>query len=214
MNYYAGIDVSLKSSSIAIVNGHGEIVREAKAASDPISLIEWLRGCGLPLERIGLEAGPTSQWLYSGMKEAGFAVELLETRHVRNAFKTMAVKTDRKDAHGIAELVRVGWYRPVHCKSLDAQETRVMLAARKLVDKKLRDVEMTLRGLLRNFGLKVGRTTPTRFADRIKELVSGTRRCRSSRSRCWRCTRCCCVSSRSWRSECAGSRATAPRLGC
>jgi len=172
MNYYAGIDVSLKSSSIAVVNANGEIVRETKVPTDPIPLIEWLRGCGLPLERIGLEAGPWSQWLYAAMKEAGFAVELLETRHVRNAFRTMAVKSDRKDARGIAELVRVGWYRPVHCKSLDAQETRVMLSARRLVDQKLGDVEMTLRGLLRNFGLKVGKTTPTRFADRIKELVS------------------------------------------
>ena len=87
--------------------------------------------------------------------------------------KTMTVKTDRKDACRIAELVRVGWYRPVHCKSMDAQETRTMLAARKLLDQKLRDIEMSLRGLLRGFGLKVGRTTPTRFADRIKELVSG-----------------------------------------
>jgi transposase len=173
MNYYAGIDVSLKSSSIAVVNDQGEIVREGKVPTDPISLIEWLRGCGLPMQRIGLEAGSFSQWLYTGLKEAGFAVELLETRHVRNAFKTMAVKTDRKDARGIAELVRVGWYRPVHCKSLDAQETRTLLSARKLVDQKLGDIEMSLRGLLRNFGLKVGKTTPTRFADRIKELVSG-----------------------------------------
>jgi transposase len=173
MNYYAGIDVSLKCSSIAVVNANGEIVREAKVATDPMVVIEWFRSYGLQMERIGLEAGPFSQWLYAGMKEAGLAVELLETRHVRNAFKTMAVKTDRKDARGIAELVRVGWYRPVHCKSMDAQETRTMLSARKLIDQKLRDVEMSLRGLLRGFGLKVGKTTPTRFADRIKELVSG-----------------------------------------
>jgi transposase len=173
MNYYAGIDVSLKCSSVAVVNANGEIVREAKVETDPTSVLEWLRSCGLPMERIGLEAGPFSQWLYAAMKEAGFAVELLETRHVRNAFKTMSVKTDRKDARGIAELVRVGWYRPVHCKSMDAQETRTMLAARKLVDQKLKDVEMSLRGLLRGSGLKVGKTTPTRFADRIKELVSG-----------------------------------------
>jgi transposase len=173
MNYYAGIDVSLKCSSVAVVNGNGEIVREAKVATDPVAVIEWFASCGFQMHRIGLEAGPLSQWLYAAMKEAGLAVELLETRHVRNAFKTMAVKTDRKDARGIAELVRVGWYRPVHCKSLDAQETRTLLATRKLVEKKLRDVEMSLRGLLRGFGLKVGKTTPTRFADRVKDLVSG-----------------------------------------
>jgi transposase len=125
------------------------------------------------MSRIGLEAGPLSQWLYAVMKQAGLPVELLETRHVRTAFKTMPVKTDRKDARGIAELMRMGWFRPVHCKSMSAQETRAMLTTRRLIDSKLRDVEMNLRGVLRGFGLKVGKTTPTNFADRIKELVSG-----------------------------------------
>jgi transposase len=59
-----------------------------------------------------------------------------ETRHVRNAFKIMSVKTDRKDAQGIAELMRLGWFRPVHCKSMEAQETRAMLTTRKLVQKR------------------------------------------------------------------------------
>src|SRR4029077_5926513 len=90
----------------------------------------------------------------------------------RNAFKTMAVKTDRKDARGIAELMRVGWFRPVHCKSMEAQETRAMLTARTLVQSKLHDIEMSLRGILRGFGLKVGKTTSNRLAGRINELVS------------------------------------------
>ena len=109
--------------------------------------------------RIGLEAGPLSQWLYAAMKEAGLAVELLETRHVRDAFKAMPVKSDRNDARGIAQLMRLGWFRPVHCKSMAAQEMRAMLTARKLVQSKLLDVEMSLRGILRGFGLKVGKTT-------------------------------------------------------
>jgi transposase len=100
-------------------------------------------------------------------------VELLETRHVHNAFKIMPVKTDRKDARGIAELMRLGWFRPVHCKSMEAQETRAMLTARKLVQKGLYEVESSLRGILRGFGLKVGKTTAARFEARIKELVAG-----------------------------------------
>jgi transposase len=100
-------------------------------------------------------------------------VELLETRHVRKALELMPVKTDRNDARGIAELMRLGWFRPVHCKSLAAQEVRALLTARKLVQAKLYDVEMSLRGILRGFGLKVGRTTPRRFAGRIRELVAG-----------------------------------------
>src|SRR6266852_5108826 len=107
------------------------------------------------------------------MKQAGLAVELLETRHVRDAFKAMPVKSDRNDARGIAQLMRLGWFRPVHCKSIDAQEVRAMLTARKLVQSKLRDVENSLRGILRGFGLKVGKTTEREFAGRIEELVAG-----------------------------------------
>jgi transposase len=173
MNHYAGIDVSLECSSVCVVDANGKIVREAKVASEPEALIGWLCSLGLRLERIGLEAGPLSQWLYAEMQKAGLAVELLETRHVRNAFKTMPVKTDRKDARGIAELMRLGWFRPVHCKSMEAQETRAVLTARKLVQSKLHDVEMSLRGILRGFGLKVGRTTPKQFEARIKDLVTG-----------------------------------------
>ena len=107
------------------------------------------------------------------MREAGLLVELLETRHVRDAFKAMPVKTDRRDARGIAQLMRLGWFRPVHCKSLPAQELRAILTARKLVQNKRHDLEMSLRGILRGFGLKVGQTTPRNFETRVRELADG-----------------------------------------
>ncbi len=173
MNHYAGIDVSLECSSVCIVDASGKIMREAKVASEPEALIGWFGALGLKLDRIGLEAGPLSQWLYAALKAAGLSVELLETRHVRDAFKAMPVKSDRNDARGIAQLMRLGWFRPVHCKSMEAQEVRAVLAARKLVQAKLRDVENSLRGILRGFGLKVGKTTANGFAGRIQELVSG-----------------------------------------
>src|ERR1700694_1672033 len=173
MNHYAGIDVSLECSSVCVVDANGKILREAKVASEPDALIAWFRSLGFGLERIGLEAGPLSQWLFAAMKEAGLAVELLETRHVRKAFEAMPVKSDRNDARGIAQLMRLGWFRPVHCKSMSAQETRSLLTARKLVQSKLRDVENSLRGILRGFGLKVGKTTEREFAGRIEELVAG-----------------------------------------
>lgn len=173
MNYYAGIDVSLECSSVCVVDGNGRIVREGKVASEPQTLIAWLGSGGPSLERIGLEAGPLSQWLYAALREAGLAVELLETRHVKAALSAMPVKTDRNDARGIAQLMRLGWFRSVHCKSAEAQEVRALLTARKLVQSKFYDVEMSLRGILRGFGLKVGRTTPKRFAGRIRELVAG-----------------------------------------
>jgi transposase len=173
MDHYAGIDVSLECSSVCVVEASGRIVREGKVASEPEALIAWFGSVGLRLVRIGLEAGPLSQWLYAGLRDAGLAVELLETRHVRTALKTMPVKSDRNDARGIAQLMRLGWFRPVHCKSIAAQEMRALLTARKLIQGKLFDVEMSLRGILRGFGLKVGATTPRRFAGRIRELVAG-----------------------------------------
>jgi transposase len=92
MEQFAGIDVSLELSSVCVVDATGRIVREAKVASEPEALVAWFGGLGIEVARIGLEAGPLSQWLYAAMRDAGFAVELLETRHVRDAFKAMPVK--------------------------------------------------------------------------------------------------------------------------
>jgi transposase len=126
MKHYAGIDVSLEDSSVCVMDAEGLIIRETKVPSEAEALIAWFEALGIAMERIGLEAGPLSQWLYAAMAKAGLAVELLETRHVRTAFKTMPVKTDKKDARGIAQLMRLGWFRPVHCKSLPAQEVRAV----------------------------------------------------------------------------------------
>lgn len=111
MDHYAGIDVSLESASVCVIDATGRVAREAKVASEPAVLIAWFGSQGFAVTRIGLEAGPLSQWLYAALKEAGFAVELLETRHVCAALKAMPVKTDRHDARGIAQLMRLGWFR-------------------------------------------------------------------------------------------------------
>jgi transposase len=173
MEHYAGIDVSLEWSSVCVVDATGRIVRETKVASEPEALVRFLRGLGLPVTRIGLEAGPLSQWLHAGLTRAGFEVVLLETRQVKAALSAMVVKTDRKDARGIAQLLRMGWFRPVHCKSPPAQEVRALLVGRKLLQGKLQDVELSIRGILRGFGLKVGPVSKGRFAARIRELVAG-----------------------------------------
>jgi transposase len=143
MNCYAGIDVSFEDSCICVIDANGKVLREGKVSSEPTALIAWLSEVGVTLTRVGLEAGPRSQWLYAAMRQARLAVE---TRHVRSAFKIMPVKTDRKDPRGIAELMRLGWFRPVHCKSMEAQETRAMLTARKLLQKELLETESSLRG--------------------------------------------------------------------
>src|SRR5918912_554254 len=173
MDYYAGIDVALKDSSVCVMDATGRILREAKVASEPEALVAWFRRLGLAVTRIGLEAGPLSQWLHAGLTGAGLEAVLLETRHVKAGLSAMVVKTDRKDARGIAQLLRMGWYRPVHRKSPGAQEVRALLVGRKLLRAKLRDVELSIRGILRGFGLKVGEVSKGRFAARVKELAAG-----------------------------------------
>ncbi len=172
MEHYAGIDVSLEHCSVCVVDATGQILREAKLASEPEALVQFLRQLALPLARVGLEAGPLSQWLYASLTKAGLEVVLLETRHVKAALSAMVVKTDRKDARGIAQLLRMGWFRPVHCKSPSAQEIQALLVARKQLQAKMRDVELCLRGLLRGFGLKVGEVSKGAFAARVRTLVA------------------------------------------
>jgi transposase len=173
VEHYAGIDVSLELSSVCVVDGQGKIVKEAKVASEPEALVCFFKGLGFPVKRIGLEAGPLSQWLHAGLVQAGFESVLLETRHVKAALSAMTVKTDRKDARGLAQLIRMGWFRAVHAKSIGSQEIRALLVARKQLLGRLLDVELSIRGILRGFGLKVGQVTRKEFEGRVRELVTG-----------------------------------------
>jgi transposase len=171
MEHYAGIDVSLELSSVCVVDTQGKIVKEAKVASDPEDLITFFASLGFAVKRIGLEAGPLSQSLQSGLKCAVLEVVLLETRHVKAALSAMTVKTDRNDARGL--LIRMGWFRPVHAKSIGSQEVRALLVARKQLLGRLIDVELNIRGILRGFGLKIGLVTRKGFEARVRELVTG-----------------------------------------
>nr|WP_281414344.1 transposase [Thalassovita aquimarina] len=167
------MDASLAKTAICVVSEHGKIIKEADAASEPETLAHWLGDLDGSIAAIGLEAGPLSQWLHSGLAEAGLDAVLMETRQVKGALKAMPIKTDRRDAEGIARLLHLGWFRPVHCKSVAAQEVRAVLGARKPIQQGMIALEMSLRGLLRNFGLKVGAISRGRFESRIRELADG-----------------------------------------
>ncbi len=171
MDHFAGLDVSVKETSVCIVDDTGRIVREVKMASEPEALLPVLTNPAFHFKRIGLEAGPLSQWLYSALAEAGLPAICVETRHMRAVLKAQINKTDRNDARGIAQMMRVGLYRPVHVKTLRSQKLRMLLTHRKLLQSKAIAVDNDLRATLRNFGLKVGMVGMAKFETRIKELV-------------------------------------------
>ena len=171
MDHFAGLDVSVKETSVCIVDEMGKIVREVKVASEPEALLAVLTCPDYHFKRIGLEAGPLSQWLYSVLAEACLPAICVETRHMRAALKAQINKTDRNDARGMAQMMRVGLYRPVHVKTLRSQKLRMLLTHRKLLQSKAIAIDNDLRGTLRNFGLKVGMVGAARFEARIKELI-------------------------------------------
>jgi transposase len=171
MDHFAGLDVSVKETSVCIVDDTGRIVREVKVASEPEALLQVLTNPAYRFKRIGLEAGPLSQWLFSVLAEAGLPVICVETRHMRAVLQAQINKTDRNDARGIAQMMRVGLYRPVHVKTLRSQKLRMLLTHRKLLQSKAIAIENDLRATLRNFGLKVGVVGKVKFEARIKELV-------------------------------------------
>ena len=173
MKYYAGLDVSVKETSVCIVDEAGNVCREAKVPSHPEDLVRLLKDPAWQLERIGLEAGPLSQWLFSGLAEAGLPVVCIETRHTKAFLKAQVNKSDRNDARGIAQMMRVNLFRPVHVKTMTSQKRRALLTARKLLQEKAIAIENDIRGLLRNFGLKVGVVGLIKFEERALELVEG-----------------------------------------
>ena len=171
MKHYAGLDVSVKETSVCIMDEAGTVCREVKVPSHPQDLVRVLKHPAWRIERIGLEAGPLSQWLFSGLAEAGLPAICIETRHTKAVLKAQVNKSDRNDARGIVQMMRVNLFRPVHVKTLASQKRRALLTARKLLHEIA--IENDIRDLLRNFGLKVGAAGVIKFEERVRELVEG-----------------------------------------
>ncbi len=173
MRHYIGLDVAVKETAVCVMDEEGRICREAKVVSHPDDLIAFLQGGNWNIERIGLEAGPMSQWLHDGLAAAGFKVICIETRHAKAVLKGQVNKSDRNDARGIATMMRVNLFKQVHVKTLASQKRRALLSARRLLQEKAIAIENDIRGLLRNFGLKVGVIGAAGFEARILELIEG-----------------------------------------
>ena len=174
MKLFVGLDVSVKETAVCVVDDIGKVVCARKVPTEPDDIVRLLTSIGEDYGRIGIEAGPLSQWLVSGLTAAGLPAVCVETRHMMALLKAQQInKSDRNDARGIAQMMRVGLFKPVHVKTQRAQEQRMLLTSRKLLQRKLLDVECDLRGTLRNFGLKIGVVSTGKFEARIRELVTG-----------------------------------------
>jgi transposase len=171
---YAGLAVLLELTNVCVVDGNGRLVNEAKVGSDPETISAELSRIGDGFVRVGFEAGPLSRWMFFGLKEAGLPAVCIEARHTKAAMVAMNCnKNDRNDARSIAQLIRSGWFKTMHVKSVASQELRSLLVAREFFVNKLRDHENEIRGLLRPFGRKVGHVSASGFDARVRDLVNG-----------------------------------------
>jgi len=155
MTYYAGLDVSLRTVNVCIIDDQGELVAETKLASDVQDIVAYLDEFSIDIESISLEAGTLAQYLTYGLQSAGFEVICMEARQVKGALSAMRNKTDKHDARGIAQILRSGWYSQVHVKSIESHHIRMLLSSRLAVLSKCVDLENEVRGLFKIFGLKL-----------------------------------------------------------
>ena len=166
MVHYVGLDVSLKQTSICVVNQTGLIVREGVVDSDPEAIAEFVRSKAPEAVRIGLETGPTTTWLWTELSRLGLPMICIDARHAKAVLKIQINKSDSNDAAGIARIMQTGWFKEVRVKDLDSHSIRALLASRALLVKIKRDLENQVRGLLKNLGLVIGRAKFNVFAVR------------------------------------------------
>jgi len=172
MEAYVGLDVSLKLTSVCVVDGKGERIVEGIVNSSPEEIAAFLRSKAAGAVRIGLETGPTTTWLWHELRVLGFPVICIDARHAKAALSMQINKSDRNDAYGVARIMQAGWYKEVRVKSLESHGLRALLVSRALLVKMKRDLENQVRGLLKNLGLLIGKVQGKAFTARVKELIA------------------------------------------
>ena len=171
MAHYVGLDVSLKTTTICIVDRMGAIVREGVVTSEPEAIGVFVTTYAPYVVRIGLETGATSTWHWTELKGLGLPVICIDARHAKAALKMQINKSDRNDAVGIARIMQCGWYKEVRVKTPDSHAIRALLVSRALLVKIKRDIENQIRGLLKNLGLVIGRAKMNTFTVRAGDLI-------------------------------------------
>jgi transposase len=170
--HYVGLDVSLETTSICVVDHNGAIVWRGKCSTEPEPIRETVRKHAPALVRVGLETGQLSNWLTRELRKPGLPIVCLDARHAKAALSLQVNKTDANDAHGLAQVVRTGWFREVAIKSMDAQTLRMRLMARAQLVSQRQAIGNNIRGLLKTFGLVIARGSNGPFASRVREIIA------------------------------------------
>jgi transposase len=173
MTLYVGLDVSQKTTAICIVDEAGQRVWRGECRTLPEEIAAVIRQHAGEDVRIGIETGPMTPWLVHELRSRSHSVVCLDARHARAALKMQVNKNDRNDAEGLAQIMRTGWYRPVHVKSFEAHRARALLAARLQLIETTTRLSNHIRGVLKTFGMLPGTVRGLRFDRRVELLLEG-----------------------------------------
>jgi transposase len=173
MSHYVGLDVSSDETSICVIDEDGRMIWQGKSSSEPDEIAKQVKLHAPEVTRVGFETGPLSTWHWHELRGIGLPVVCLDARHAKAALSLQVNKTDANDAHGLAQIVRTGWYRKVEIKSIEAHLVRTLLVSRSKLVEVRTGLSNQMRGILKTFGLMVGKTSGGAFEKRVRELISG-----------------------------------------
>lgn len=168
---YIGLDVSLKETSICVIDEENTVIWRGQVDTTPEAIASALKRRAPHAVRIGLESGQLSNWLYLALKKAGLPVICVDARHARAALSLKINKTDANDAHGLAQIMRVGWYREVTVKSDTCQIVRALLVARAQLVSQITTLKNCVRGILKMAGLVIPKGLRSQFPARVRQAV-------------------------------------------
>ena len=169
MKYYAGLDVAMKETFICVLSEDGRKVFESKAPTDPQPIYEELSKSGVELEKIGLEAGSLSNYLTKGLQGLGLKAICIDARKMAAILSVTVNKTDKNDARGIADAMRCNHYKEVHIQDNDNNATRILLRSRTTLVESRMTLKNTVRGVLKNYGIRLGEVSHEKFGQTVRE---------------------------------------------
>ena len=172
MAHSVGLDVSQKTTAVCVVDAAGKTIWRGVCASVPDQIEAKIRRHAGDDARVGVETGAMTPWLVHELRGRGLEVICLDARHARAALKMQINKTDQNDAEGLAQIVRTGWYRSVHVKSLDAHRARALLGARAQLVGMTTRLSNHIRGILKTFGVLPGAVRGIRFDRRVESQIA------------------------------------------
>lgn len=173
MSYYAGLDVSMKQTSIAIVDLKGKFVYETISDSEPETIANILKNTGFKLEKIGIESGCISFWLIDELKKLDINAICIESKHMAAMIALKINKTDKNDARAIAEAMRCSLYKEVHHKTKEAIEVGLQMGARRTLVEVRTKLKNSIRGFLKAYGIRLGSVSHVKFTEMVRNHVKG-----------------------------------------